>query len=206
MNSILLPFILLITINCEQGNKFIKPNLLTHEKNGEVEKHNNIIVISDTLTLVNVSFLKLLKNDFTLSTFENATKIEKEIKETMYDGSIKKHSKIIYYSKRDSIRFFLREKKYPQLLNSEIYSNILISNALFKIGFLKSDFLNKYAKLYTEKMHSENLNLYGVNSEKLIKKIPDIFYLTDAEGLSFFEFKFKNDKLASIIYQNNNWE
>ena len=70
----------------------------------------------------------------------------------------------------------------------------------------KHTFLKKYAELYTEKMHSENLNLYGVRPEKLLKKIPDIFYLTDAEGLSFFEFKFKDDKLISIIYQNNNWE
>lgn len=209
MNLILLPFLatLLTIINCEQKNKLIEPNLLSLEKSKVIEKHNsNNIVILDTLTLTNVSFLKLLKNNLAFSTFENASKVEKEIKESTYDGSVKKHSKIIYYSKKDSVRFFLREKKYPQLLNSEIYSNILISNSLLKIGLLKNDFLKKYAELYTEKMHSENLNLYGVNPEKLIKKIPDVFYLTDAEGLSFFEFKFKNDKLISIIYQNNNWE
>lgn len=213
MNLILLPFVLMgffLNINCEYVN-LIKKNE-PHYKNRKIERDNsNDIFISDTLSHKNVSFLKLLKNDYAFSKFENASKIENEIIEKTYDGAIKKHSKVIFYSKTDSARFFLREKKHSLLLSLEIYSNDLVFNTLFRIGLSKKDFENIYTQSNTIKKDLENLNFYGINSNELIKNknfnnFPDIYYITDAEELSFFEFKFKNDKLISIIYKNNNWE
>ena len=220
MNSILLPYFsliwLLTTINCEHENKFVKSGLLSHEKSKVIEKHDyNDYLISDTLKITNTSLIINLKNNhFSYRSFnKNENKrINKLISETQFDDSVVEHKFLTFYSSRqDSVRFFLREKKFPTMLNSKLTSNSLNYDSSIQLGMSKQEFIQTLKNIYYSEKENKPNRKDGFSINELrkvleINLIPNTLGISDSFFSGSFFFSFENDKLHLIEYQVYYWE